>query len=533
MVISPVAHTLLLLFAPIEVVAALYAAALGSGVIAHRHRVVLHVAVLLIAVTAALGLLGAAYVEAVRYLEFADRRCGSRLGTAVHDCAAARRCDCASSRHDSARCPAECPAAAAAPRTLWTYLDTGRPWSSENLWIRAAWRSWQVHAIANGYVIRTVNRTEALRANVRYPIPEWMTTLPWNHQGDFVSFALLLEHGGLYLDSDTMLVSSPDSFLEHTSQQEFVAFDHVNYKVGGCGLVGHHHGAMASRPDSAVLRMYYVNIIRFYEDVHGCMGARCTNGDFTTPALGWLDTLNYAFAGDAAAGAAATPHRTQGYIDLVAEQPCSVMRLPYSDFEWNQATAAAAASRHRGLVAERNQECLVSEQWNVELEPHAQHAQQNSDSILTRVKNAPRQHPQPGVVVGGGGAAASTGASSGALAMYHLSPLKNCLRSGRVAKEVVDRLTKDIWGIILATSHHDGGVGPGELANQSSTALWDDETGLSTRGSSANGGGGGEAAAADRPEKTPLILVAEADSFGLKEFPLIREAFLQGLLGVT
>jgi hypothetical protein len=175
------------------------------------------------------GTLGALYIEAVRGLHLVDTRCGFRLAHVVKDCLTPRHCPCSlsSPSHDSTKCPADCPETLPAPRILWTYLDKGRPWSSKNVWVRAAWRSWQIHAKTNEFVIKTLNSSEALVANVRYPIPEWVATLPYNHQGDLISFALLLEHGGLYLDSDLLLVSNPDQFLQHTRRQEFVAFHHV------------------------------------------------------------------------------------------------------------------------------------------------------------------------------------------------------------------------------------------------------------------------------------------------------------------
>eukprot|EP01048_Picozoa_sp_COSAG05_P003514 COSAG05_NODE_163_length_15471_cov_29.575072_9_plen_325_part_00 len=276
--------------------------------------------------------------------------------------------------------------------------------------------------------------------NVRYPIPEWFTSLPYNHQGDFASFALLLEHGGVYLDSDTLLVNSLDGFCEYTQWYEFVAFSHVG--TDSCG-VGHHHGAMASRPNAALLRMYYVNIIRFYEDVHGCMGASCA-----TQPRNWLDTLNYAFDGDAAHDLR-TPHRAQTFSQLVEAEPCSVMRLPYDDFEWSAITGMrrpddVGADAHRS-----NFGCLLAAKWNVSqstADP-AWGAGALAQQILLRiVQNATEptgtaQFP-PGYISG------QTHNNARQLVLLHMSPLKRC---GGNAAHNRKRVEQDLWRVVNAT----------------------------------------------------------------------------------
>lgn len=368
------------------------------------------------AIVTAILLTLAAAIEISRSTGVVDRACGARLSTVFQDCSRIVPCPCESTRRDSILCPAMCPNAPTAPRIIWTYLHEGRPWSSPNVWIRTAWQSWQMHAAANGYTIRALNQTEAIRQNVRYPIPTWVSRLPWNHQGDFVSFALLLEHGGMYLDSDTLLVNNPDSLLDHTARYEFVAFDH--FFTGKCSS-GHHHGFMASRPDSAALRMYYINMIRFFEDRHGCMGSTCASKLDT---LSWLDTLNFAFDGDSKQ-ILTTDYRPRSYDSLVLSKPCSVLRLWYHDYEWNENTKSEDHSDRAPI----NQACLLGPQWNV-----SSNRNSITEQIISRIA---RQQ----------------------LVVLHMSPLKHCAdgmeKTDRVA-EALSRMQVELWHVLDSQSAH-------------------------------------------------------------------------------
>jgi hypothetical protein len=128
-------------------------------------------------------------------------------------------------------------------------------------------------------------------------------------------------------------------------------------------LAGHHHGAMASRPDATVLRTYYYNVIRFFEDRHGCMGASCANDGFKSPPLGWVETLGAAMDGDI--HLRQMEYRERRYLDVVEQHPCSVMRLPYLDFEWAIGTAGAIFDGFDRSGSSVNQQCLLAKAFDV------------------------------------------------------------------------------------------------------------------------------------------------------------------------
>lgn len=166
-------------------------------------------------------------------------------------------------------------------------------------------------SIVNSSATRGTDAPFRLR---RFPLPSYFDDLPVNHQGDFGSFALLAEFGGVYLDTDMLLLHGLGPFLNLLERYEFVGFG------GHTGDRGVHHGLMAARPRSEVLVRTYSAALAVYAELGGCAGLTCPRRE----KLGWLATLE-AFSREAAA-----MQRSSG---AAAAASCRYARLPTRHFE--------------------------------------------------------------------------------------------------------------------------------------------------------------------------------------------------------
>jgi hypothetical protein len=166
-------------------------------------------------------------------------------------------------------------------------------------------------SIVNSSATRGANAPYRLR---RFPLPSYFDDLPINHQGDFGSFALLAEFGGVYLDTDMLLLHGIGAHLRLLERFEFVGFG------GHSGDRGVHHGLMAARPRSEVLMRTYRSALTVYAELGGCSGVTCAHRE----KLGWLATLE-AFSREAAA--------MQLGSGAAAAASCRYARLPTRHFE--------------------------------------------------------------------------------------------------------------------------------------------------------------------------------------------------------
>ena len=166
-------------------------------------------------------------------------------------------------------------------------------------------------SIVNSSATRGADAPFRLR---RFPLPSYFDDLPVNHQGDFGSFALLAEFGGIYLDTDMLLLHEIGPFLRLLERFEFVGFG------GHSGDRGVHHGLMAARPRSEVLVRTYHAALAVYAELGGCKGMICANREKLT----WLVTLE-AFSREAAA-----MQLSSGVADAAS---CRYARLPTRHFE--------------------------------------------------------------------------------------------------------------------------------------------------------------------------------------------------------
>ena len=158
----------------------------------------------------------------------------------------------------------------------------------------------------------------------RFPLPSYFDDLPVNHQGDFGSFALLAEFGGVYLDSDMLVLHPLEPIVRLLERFEFVGFG------GHTGDRGVHHGLMAARPRSEVLARAYHAALAVYAELGGCAGATCVHRE----RISWLTTLE-AFSREAAAMqrnslAAAGGDTTSGKAVTAS---CRYARMPTRHFE--------------------------------------------------------------------------------------------------------------------------------------------------------------------------------------------------------
>ena len=183
----------------------------------------------------------------------------------------------------------------AGPRLwLWWTRESGATPGEQDAWMaRECFASMLRHA-APLLTVAIVNSTETrdtlspffLR---NFPLPDYFDALPVNHQGDFGSFALLAEFGGLYLDTDVFVLHSLTPWVRLLERFAFVGFGGHTFDEGV------HHGLMASRPRAAILVRAYHASLAAYANEGGCAGRTCAR----VGELGWLTTLN-AFAREAA-----------------------------------------------------------------------------------------------------------------------------------------------------------------------------------------------------------------------------------------
>ena len=149
----------------------------------------------------------------------------------------------------------------------------------------------------------------------RFPLPPYFDALPVNHQGDFGSFALLAEFGGLYVDTDVLVLHSLEPYVRLLARYQFIGFGGHTFDEGV------HHGLMAARPGADVLARAYHAALAAYASEGGCAGATCAR----LGGLRWLSTLD-AFSREAKAFLHGAP-------ELAPRPPCAYLRLPTRHYE--------------------------------------------------------------------------------------------------------------------------------------------------------------------------------------------------------
>jgi len=176
----------------------------------------------------------------------------------------------------------------------------------------------QRHAASSGLTVTLVNSSatrgpDAPFPLVRYPLPPYFDELPVNHQGDFGSFAVLAEYGGLYLDTDVLVLHDLSPFINLLKRFQFIGFGGHIYDEGV------HHGLMVARPDAEILARAYHAALSVYEQEGDCAGSKCAHIE----GLHWLSTL------DAFSREAKVLHRLQDK----PSSSCAYARLPTRHFE--------------------------------------------------------------------------------------------------------------------------------------------------------------------------------------------------------
>lgn len=126
----------------------------------------------------------------------------------------------------------------------------------------------------------------------RFPLPPYFDVLPYNHQGDFGSIALLAEYGGVYLDTDVFVLHDLWQYFRLLQHFEFIGFGGHRGDVRSGSAIGWHdravhHGVMLSRRGAQFAVRAYHAALRMYATKYGCDGHSCAS-----TALGWLDTLD-------------------------------------------------------------------------------------------------------------------------------------------------------------------------------------------------------------------------------------------------
>ena len=216
----------------------------------------------------------------------------------------------------------------------------------------------------------------------RFPLPPYFDDLPWNHQGDFGSFALLAEYGGVYLDTDMLVLHSLAPYLARLDRFEFVGFGGHSYDAGV------HHGMMAARPRSYLLERVYLAALAAYEAEGGCAGSTCTRKSH----LRWLTTLD-AFSREARALRREGPRRR-----------CAYARLPTRFFE-------PGMGEHQSLCTPALEGVFSAAGWTPPAAP-------NDTTGVGGAEAAPAPQDHAFVV------ATMQAAHSGSLRLVHLSPSK-------------------------------------------------------------------------------------------------------------
>jgi hypothetical protein len=226
-------------------------------------------------------------------------------------------------------CPARVDVAAAfaadgGPRLWlwWTAQAPGALPGNGGSYLEACHASALRHAASAGLRVTLVNSSATRGPHApyplrRFPLPPYFDALPVNHQGDFGSFALLAEYGGLYLDTDVLVLHSLAPYLALLARYQFVGFGGHIYDEGV------HHGLMAARPGAEVLARAYAAALAAYEREGGCAGATCAH----VGGLRWLSTLD-AFS----AQARAYLHGPRAELGA-ARAPCAYARLPTRHYE--------------------------------------------------------------------------------------------------------------------------------------------------------------------------------------------------------
>lgn len=191
------------------------------------------------------------------------------------------------------------------------HAGAASPAEADLIWIRQAYSSVVRHA-APELDVAVVNASSAPLS--AFPLPSYFSNLPLNHQGDFGSIALLAEHGGIYLDTDVLVLHPLSATLALLTRTQFVG--HGGHSLRYINSV--HHGMMAARPHSAFAQRAYAEALRVYERKGGCSEAArsCASPE----RLGWLDTLN---AFETAAEA----------VGAERDVPCAMTILPTRFYE--------------------------------------------------------------------------------------------------------------------------------------------------------------------------------------------------------
>ncbi len=238
-------------------------------------------------------------------------------------------------------------------------------------------------AVVNSSATRGPDAPYPLR---RFPLPPYFDALPWNHQGDFGSFAVLAEYGGVYLDTDVLLLHSLEPYVRLLERSEFFGFGGHSYDEGV------HHGLMAARPGARVLARAYAAALAVYEAEGGCAGATCAN----VGGLRWLSTLD-AFS---------------SVVRGLVAQPCAYARLPTRHFE-------PGTVEHEDMCAPALNEALTGSTAAAAVDP----------SIIRYL------------------AATLSAAASGVLRAVHMSTTKG--NWGRAVGFEGCALVKSLWGVSM------------------------------------------------------------------------------------
>lgn len=231
---------------------------------------------------------------------------------------------------DAALDDQECPPLQGAPQLpppaprLWLWWTATRPGalpSNAGNYLEACFASARRHGAAAGLEVTLVNSSATRGPGApfplrRFPLPPYFDALPINHQGDFGSFAVLAEYGGIYLDTDVLVLHDLAPFWALLRRFQFVGFGGHIYDEGV------HHGLMAALPGAEVLVRTYHAALGVYESEGGCGGATCTR----LGGLRWLSTLD-AFSREAKALLHSRPSLGP------RPPPCAYARLPTRHFE--------------------------------------------------------------------------------------------------------------------------------------------------------------------------------------------------------
>lgn len=197
---------------------------------------------------------------------------------------------------------------------LWWTSPLATPGELDMWMARECFESMQRHAapalrvaIVNSSATRGAGARFPLR---RFPLPAYFDALPVNHQGDFGSIAMLAEYGGVYLDTDVLVLHDLAPWVDLLARYDFVGFGGHSFDEGV------HHGLMAARPGAEINVRAYHAALAAYAEEGGCAGDACARVE----GLGWLSTLN-AFA------------REASLMRADAGKACAYARFPTRHYE--------------------------------------------------------------------------------------------------------------------------------------------------------------------------------------------------------